>query len=155
MDNLADIEIEHHVEALAPSVGEYMLAAYQVYAKGADAASAASKSGLDPKLVERWAAYLKPAGEVRAHLAEWDNATDANRAAVAQKFEDSFNETLAAWYKKLRHWRKRRIGRPKRSPWAFRRSPISRRERTASSSKRPWRRTLRSRSAPRKTRRRC
>ncbi|MCB1021806.1 MAG: PSD1 domain-containing protein [Acidobacteria bacterium] len=106
LDNLADIELEQHVEALAPSVGEYMLAAYQVYAKGADAASAAAKDNLDAKLVERWAAYLKPGAEVRAHLADWDNATDANRLAVAQKFEDSFNETLAAWYKKLRHWRK-------------------------------------------------
>ncbi len=105
-DNLADIEIEQHVETLAPKVGEYMLAAHRVYVGGADPAAEAAKEGLDTGLLEKWAAYLKPGAEVRAHMAEWDNATDANRAEVAQNFEDSLNETLNAWYKKLRNWRK-------------------------------------------------
>ena len=106
LDNLADIEIEAHVETVAPHVAEYMLAAYSVYAKGADASAEAGKAGLDAELVAKWADYLKPGAEVRAHLADWDNATDAKRAAAAQAFEDSFNATLGTWYKKLRNWRK-------------------------------------------------
>jgi hypothetical protein len=108
LDNLADIEIEQHVETLAPHVAEYMLAGYDVYAKGADPAA---KAGLDAGLVAKWAEYLKPGDEVRAHMADWDNATDANRAQVAQAFQESFNETLTAWYKKLRNWRKE-VNRP-------------------------------------------
>jgi cytochrome c553 len=106
LDNLADIEIEQHVETLAPNVAEYMLAAHRVYAGGADVAAEAAKAELQTDLLEKWVAYLKPGAEVRAHMADWDNATDAHRDAVAQAFEDSFNATLTDWYKKLRNWRK-------------------------------------------------
>ena len=105
-DNLADIEIEKHVETLAPQVAEYMLAAHRVYAGGADAVAEADKAGLDAEILSKWAAYLKPGAEVRAHMADWDEATDGNRTEVAQAFEDSFKETLAEWYEELRKWRK-------------------------------------------------
>ncbi len=106
LDNLADIEIEQHVETLAPQVAEYMLAAHRVYAGGQDAASVAAEEDLDADVLAKWAEYLKPSQTARAHMAEWDNATDANRAAAAERFQASFNETLAAWYKRLRQWRK-------------------------------------------------
>lgn len=52
----------------APRLAEYMLAARKVYAEGADASAMAAQSGLDTKLLQRWAAYLKPSKERRAHL---------------------------------------------------------------------------------------
>jgi hypothetical protein len=52
----------------APRLAEYMLAARKVYADGADAAAVAAQANLDAPLLQRWAAYLKPAKERRAHL---------------------------------------------------------------------------------------
>lgn len=52
----------------APRLAEYMLAARKVYADGAEAAAVAAEANLDQPLLLRWAAYLKPTRERRAHL---------------------------------------------------------------------------------------
>ncbi len=52
----------------APRLAEYMLAARKVYTDGADLATVAAQANLDGPLLQRWAAYLKPTKERRAHL---------------------------------------------------------------------------------------
>ena len=101
IDNLAEIELEEHVNGLSDRIAEYMLAARAVRQDGKPAAA-----DLDPKMLERWVAYLKPSSETRSHLAEWDQAEVAGRAAVASNFEESFIESFAKWRKTINEWRK-------------------------------------------------
>jgi len=105
-DNLAEIEIEQFVSKLAPKVADYMLAAHKVYSDGAAADTAAAEAGLDGALLARWVDYLKPQSTVRIQLSEWREATEANRSAIATKYQQSFEETFAEWTKKLAKWRK-------------------------------------------------
>ena len=108
LDNLAEIEIEAHVEGLKDQVAQYMLAARKVYEDGvSDTAGVASEAGLDAKVLEGWVEYLRPEpGVVRAHLTDWEKASPAERAAAAEAFEASFETTFDEFADKLRKWRK-------------------------------------------------
>ncbi len=61
----------------APRLADYMLAARKVYAEGADAAAVAAPAGLEVALLQRWAAYLKPSKERRAHLERFYEAPES------------------------------------------------------------------------------
>ncbi len=106
IENLPEIEVAEHVAPYADKIADYMLAAREVYEDGKTADAAAQARGLEAPMVDRWASYLKPGEEVRAHLAEWDAAKPAQREAVAQQFAASFKTTYDDWTDKLAKWRK-------------------------------------------------
>ncbi len=106
IENVPEIEIEQHVAPFTGQVAAYMLAAREVYEDGKTAQAVAAAQGLDAAMVERWAAYLEPGAEVRAHMAAWDAATPAERAAVAAQFAAAFKTTADDWVDKLQKWRK-------------------------------------------------
>jgi hypothetical protein len=49
-----------------------------------------SAPGLDPWIVEQWAKYLKPTGERRPHLEEWEQSAPNEREAVAQSYQQRY-----------------------------------------------------------------
>ena len=93
-DLLAE-EAAGYRDALAPHLGDYMLAAIRVYADGATPAQAAGERNLDPAIVEKWAAYLKPGAERRAYLEPWYQASAASRGQVAAEYQKRFIATAA------------------------------------------------------------
>ena len=74
-------------DKLAPRLADYMLAAGRVYRDGATAEQAAAEKHLDKAIVEKWAAYLKPVAERRAHLEPWYHAAAAAREQVAAEYQ--------------------------------------------------------------------
>ena len=91
-------------DALAPRLADYMLAAGRVYRDGATPEQAAQESHLDKAMVGKWAEYLKPVAERRAHLELWSNAPAAAREQTAAAYRKSFiatatlrRETMARW----------------------------------------------------------
>jgi hypothetical protein len=111
LENTPEIEVEEWVEPHVEKLAAYMLAARRVYEDGESIDAVVADSGLERYLLERWVNYLTPGDEVRAHMAEWDNAPRAERAAVAAAFAESFQTQREAWVKKLRNWRNR-VNRP-------------------------------------------
>ena len=105
LDNAADIEVEFYVDSLAPRVGDYMTAAREIYEDGAALPAAARKHGLQPDLLKKWAAYLKPATTPRAQLAEWREASMNAREEVALRYQERFEKTLKEWHHTIRRWR--------------------------------------------------
>ena len=105
LDNLADIEIEFYVDGLASKVGDYMVAAREVYEDGVDAADAAKKRGLEKSLVEKWAKYLTPTATPRGQLEDWRAASMKSREAVAAEYQERFTKTLKEWHHTIRRWR--------------------------------------------------
>jgi len=105
-DNIPEIEVEEYVKPYVDAAAAYMLAARTVYEDGVALDEAAKTADLDSALLARWAEYLKPGEEVRAHMAAWDKASKDDRAAAAEKFAASLQEEFANWTKKLANWRK-------------------------------------------------
>ncbi|HEU0119823.1 MAG TPA: PSD1 and planctomycete cytochrome C domain-containing protein [Bryobacteraceae bacterium] len=87
IDDLAAGEGRRFRDEQAPQIAAYMIAARHVYVDGWDAAKAAGNT-LDAPRVEKWAAYLKPTKERRAHLERWYQASDF--AAVAAAYQREF-----------------------------------------------------------------
>ncbi len=109
LDNAADIEVEFHVDGLASTVAAYMIAAREVYEGGADAAAVAKKSGLDPAILDKWVAYLKPTAVPRAQLADWRDASMKSRTQIAAAYQEQFTKTLEEWHHDIRRWRREAI----------------------------------------------
>jgi hypothetical protein len=51
---------------------------------------------LDPWVVEQWAKYLKPTGERRPHLEEWEQSAPNEREAVAQRYQQRYEASEKA-----------------------------------------------------------
>ena len=74
----------------APRLAEYMLAARRVYAEGENVVAVAAQANLDAPLLQRWAAYLKPTKERRAHLERFYDS-----AATAAQYQAEFLAEVA------------------------------------------------------------
>lgn len=92
-------------DSLAPHLADYMLAAIRVYRDSETAAQAAAAAHLDPAVLERWATYLKPVTERRAHLELWYNATAATLTQTGAGYQNSFIATAAFRRQALAKWR--------------------------------------------------
>ena len=111
LNNTADVEIEHYIDSIADRVGEYMLAAHEVYEDGGEADVIAAARDLDRAQLQQWIEYLKPRETPRRQLAEWREAMRAQRSEVAAAYEQRFNTTLKVWHHTIRRWRKTAIAR--------------------------------------------
>ena len=113
LDNTADVEIEHYIDSITERIGEYMLAARDVYEDGGDADAVAAAGNLNRPQLEKWIEYLGPSATPRRQLAEWHEAMPAQRADVAAAYERRFSETLKTWHHTIRRWRETAIARLK------------------------------------------
>ncbi len=95
----------HYRDALAPRMAEYMLAAGRVYRDGETAEKAAAEKHLDKAIVEKWAAYLKPVAERRAHLEPWYNAAAGAREQIAADYQKNFIATATFRRDAMAKWR--------------------------------------------------
>ena len=62
-------------------------------------------SHLDKAIVGKWAAYLKPVAERRAHLEPWYNASPAAREKTAADYQKSFIATATLRRQAMATWR--------------------------------------------------
>ena len=92
-------------DALAPHLADYMLAAARVYRDGATAEQAAVEGHLDPAIVGRWAEYLKPVAERRAHLELWYDAPAPARSQTAANYQRDFIATATLRREAMASWR--------------------------------------------------
>jgi hypothetical protein len=76
-----------------------------VYQDGATPAQAAGERNLDPVIVEKWAAYLKPGAERRAHLEPWYQASAASRGQIASEYQKRFIATATMRRQAMAKWR--------------------------------------------------
>ena len=113
LDNTADVEIESYIDSIADRVGEYMLAAREVYEDAGEAGAIADARNLNRAQLEKWIEYLKPSETPRRQLAEWREAMPLQRAEVASAYQRRFNKTLNIWHHTIRRWRKTAIARLK------------------------------------------
>ncbi|MFN7918700.1 MAG: DUF1549 domain-containing protein [Bryobacteraceae bacterium] len=90
IDAVIGAEQRRQREQHAPRMAEYMLAAHEVYTNGKAAADEAKARGLDPRILEQWAKYLKPTRERRPQIEEFYQATDQTRPEVARKFQAAY-----------------------------------------------------------------
>jgi hypothetical protein len=93
-------------DALAPRMAEYILAAGRVYRDGQTAEKVAAEEHLDKAILEKWAAYLKPVAERRAHLESWYNAMAGTREQIAAEYQKKFIETATFRQEALANWRR-------------------------------------------------
>ncbi len=106
IDDLLAEEGARYRDALAPRLAEYMLAARRVYRDGASAADVAVEQKLDAGLVGKWAAYLKPTDERRAHLELWYRAEAASLVAAAAGYQKQFIATAALRREATLKWKR-------------------------------------------------
>jgi hypothetical protein len=95
IDELLAEEGRRYRDLLAPRLADYMLAAREVYASGADPAVVAGTGGLDATVLARWAEYLKPTKERRAHLEPWYQAQPLALSKTAADYQNRFLHTAA------------------------------------------------------------
>ncbi len=83
IDAIIAAEQARYRKRFLPRMAEYMLATR----KPAVAAT------LDPWVVEQWTKYLKPTGERRPHLEEWEQSPPDRLEAVAHKYLERYKAT--------------------------------------------------------------
>ncbi|MBL8216778.1 MAG: DUF1553 domain-containing protein [Bryobacterales bacterium] len=84
IDGILGAERTRYRKQFTPHLAAYMLAAVGEAPTGVT---------LDPWIVEQWKKYLKPTGERRPHLEEWEMATPTERADVARLYQNRYEGT--------------------------------------------------------------
>jgi uncharacterized small protein (DUF1192 family) len=97
--------LQHILDKRAPRLADYMVAAYEVYQKGANIERVAARERLDCSRLEAWVSYLKPGGDLRLHLDDWYKAGEAERRQVAERYQQQYLARGQQWLGKLRQWR--------------------------------------------------
>lgn len=105
IDGVVGSEQSRYRKQFAPLMAKYMLAAGEVYLNGRKAADAALAAGLDAWVVEQWANYLKPSGERRPHLEDWEQSPAASRPAAAQRYQQQYEATETYRTKAREQWK--------------------------------------------------
>jgi hypothetical protein len=105
IDDLVVEEGASYRDTLAPFLADYMLAGRRVYRDGATSEEAAAERRLDIGIVEKWAAYLKPSAERRAHLEPWYNASATVIEEIAADYQKTFLATAVLRRQALAKWR--------------------------------------------------
>lgn len=104
--SILDLEMYRHViEQQSPKLAQYMLAAYEVYNDGADFEAVAVRERLDCEVLRLWVDYLEPGEELRLYLRQWNEASKADRAAVAEQYQQRFQARGREWIERLAEWR--------------------------------------------------
>ncbi|MBS1829742.1 MAG: DUF1553 domain-containing protein [Acidobacteria bacterium] len=81
IDGVIGSEQARYRKQFLPRMAEYMLATRR------------GNPALDPWVVEQWTKYLKPTGERRPHLEEWEQAPESQLEAVARKYYEQYRAT--------------------------------------------------------------
>jgi hypothetical protein len=105
LEDALDGERKKYVGALTPRLADYMVAARQVYEGGAALSAVARDGNLREEVLEKWVDYLKPAPYSRPYLNDWNNATAANLAETAKKYQDAFADRASKWTKTMNAYR--------------------------------------------------
>ncbi|MBL8174986.1 MAG: DUF1549 domain-containing protein, partial [Bryobacterales bacterium] len=82
IDAVVAAEQARYRRRFLPRMADYMLAT-----RGRASAS------LDPWVVEQWTRYLKPTGERRPHLEEWEQAAEPELETIARKYYEQYRAT--------------------------------------------------------------
>jgi hypothetical protein len=108
IDDVMDRELETYNARLSPKLAGYMLAAHAVSTDPSRLVALAGETGLDAKILEKWAAYLKPRDVRRPHLDEWRTAVESGPVEqAAQAYQTRFQERLGKWTQTLAEWREK------------------------------------------------
>jgi len=83
IDAVISAEQARYRKQFLPRMVDYMLATRKP----------AAATALDPWVVEQWTKYLKPTGERRPHLEEWEQAPPDQLEAVARKYLEQYKAT--------------------------------------------------------------
>ena len=105
LETIIDTRKEARIGLLGAKLADYLLGARQVYHAGASVAEVAAHRQLEPEVLQRWVAYLKPGDEPRQHLLTWHQTEDP--VAEAKAFQAAFTTRLADWQSKLAVWREK------------------------------------------------
>lgn len=107
IEALIEPEVTDYVyRELHPKLADYMVASWHVEKKGRSAQKVAQDRGLDARILEKLAKYLKPDGSFRPFLTEWHESTEANVGAVAEKYVALIQDPARRWRNILEKWAK-------------------------------------------------
>ena len=101
VDEVRDRAVKEH----SPRLASYFLAAHKVYKDGAPLRDAARQASLNEEALKRWVDFLKPGGDVRGYLNEWDAASPDKLAVTAQGYQERFRKRFAEWEENVGKWR--------------------------------------------------
>jgi len=87
-----------------PKLASYMVAAWTVEHQKMAAADVAKERGLDAKMLEKLAKYLRADGSFRPFLARWYAATPANVNQIADEYAAMIREPAQRWRGILDKW---------------------------------------------------
>ncbi|MGH9627542.1 MAG: PSD1 and planctomycete cytochrome C domain-containing protein, partial [Bryobacteraceae bacterium] len=105
IEALIEPEVTDYVyRELHPKLADYMLAAWAVEKEGVTLSEAARGRGLDAKILEKLARYLKSDGSFRPYLAKWHAAEAANVRTVAEEYATLIREPADRWRGILENW---------------------------------------------------
>ena len=94
-------------ENVYPHLGDYMLAARQVFKNQNLMKEVLNKTSLDHQFLERWIQYLKPGNALRPYLEKWYNAKGPELIQVTQEYQDLFDGLAEKWHQKILTWEKK------------------------------------------------
>ena len=106
-----DKDAKEHRDGRQKQIAESMLAAYRVYAQGEPLAAVAADTKLDPQQLSGWVQYLKTSKA--PELARWRAATNANRNAAADQYQEEFRQSAYQYDQDLSWWQGAQRGYPK------------------------------------------
>jgi hypothetical protein len=92
IDAILAAERTRYRAQFTPMLAQYMVAARKVYEQGKQPSEA--DPGLDAWVIAQWARYLKPSGERRPHLEEWEQSSSSAIASAAQRYQQRYEATV-------------------------------------------------------------
>ena len=105
MEDAANQDIERFIHGQSENLARFMLAARKVYQGREALESVAAASHLQAALLANWVEYLKEGSKSHSQLGDWDRATPATQAAVADSYQKRFSTQLQGWEKSVAEWR--------------------------------------------------
>ena len=99
MEDALSEDLGRENAALRPKIAEFLTAAWKVQFQGAS----------PDKTTTKWVTWLRGSDEKArsGYLKEWFQATEANIADVARKYQDTYIKTAEKWDSSLERWRTR------------------------------------------------
>jgi len=99
MEDALSEDLGRENAALRPKIAEFLIAAWKAKFQGAPA----------DKTIAKWVTWLGAADEKArtTYLKDWFQATEANIADVARKYQDEYMKTAEKWDSSLERWRTR------------------------------------------------
>ncbi len=101
IEELYDTQVLKAARESASHLADYMVAARQVYADGANPADAAAAKGLPVDMLNQFVKFLAPSKMSPEGLDEWRKAEPARLSQVAQAYQARYLAALEAWSKTI------------------------------------------------------